>query len=409
VSSTHNQFAFLRKLAYRPSVVGGTALYRGFLVGKNFCTPGQFITALLEEKGWTKRVLAIVLGMDETGINRLVADKRPVDAAMALKLEEVFGAPAERFLELQKSYDLAKARLVARPDPARATRALLFGGLPIAEMIKRGWIIANDVRDMATIETELIKFFGANRLEDIEILPHAAKKTLVSIDATPAQLAWLYRVKQISGEMLVPQYSPQAVRTAVSKLKLLLNAPEHVRKVPRILAECGIRYVIVESLPSAKIDGVCFWLDQTSPVIGMSLRFDRIDNFWFVLRHECEHVLQLHGRAVVMLDTELEGEKAGTGLNVAEEERIANEAAADFCVPKKMFDAFVARKAPFFSERDIIGFARTIQVHPGLIAGQLQHKTGRYDRFRNHIAKIRNYITPSAMVDGWGDAAPIEI
>jgi HTH-type transcriptional regulator/antitoxin HigA len=378
-------------------------------VGDKFRTPGQLITALLVEKGWTKRVLAIVLGMDETGINRLVADKRPVDAAMALKLEEVFATPAEQFLELQKSYDLAKARIVARPDPARATRALLFGGLPIAEMIKRGWINANDVRDVVTIETELIKFFGANRLEDIEILPHAAKKTQVSIDATPAQLAWLYRVKQIASDMLVPQYSPHAVRAAIDKFRLLLNAPEHVRKVPRILAECGIRYVIVESLPSAKIDGVCFWLDQISPVIGMTLRFDRIDNFWFVLRHECEHVLQLHGRSIAMLDTELEGEKAGTGSGIAEEERIANEAAADFCVPKKMLDAFMARKAPFFSERDIIGFARTIQVHPGLIAGQLQHKTGRYDRFRNHIAKIRNYITSSAMVDGWGDAAPVEI
>jgi HTH-type transcriptional regulator / antitoxin HigA len=209
--------------------------------------------------------------------------------------------------------------------------------------------------------------------------------------------------------MLVPQYSPQAMRAAIGKLKLLLNAPENVRKVPRILGECGIRYVIVESLPSAKIDGVCFWLNQASPVIGMSLRFDRIDNFWFVLRHECEHVLQLHGRVIAMLDTELEGKKAGTGSDVADEERIANEAAADFCVPRKMLDAFVARKAPFFSERDIIGFARTIQVHPGIVAGQLQHKTERYDRFRNHIAKIRNYIVPSAMVDGWGDTAPVDM
>jgi HTH-type transcriptional regulator/antitoxin HigA len=376
---------------------------------EEYRSPGQLVTALLRERGWTKRVLAIVLGVDETGVNRLTADKRPVDAEMALTLEEVFGVPAERFLELQKSYDLAKARIVARPDPARATRAYLYGDLPIAEMIKRGWISARDVRDVGAIETELVKFFSANRLEDIEILPHAAKKTQVSIDATPAQLAWLYRVKQIATDMLVPQYSPQAMRAAIGKLKLLLNSPENVRKVPRILGECGIRYVIVESLPSAKIDGVCFWINQASPVIGMSLRFDRIDNFWFVLRHECEHVLQLHGRVIAMLDTELEGKKAGTGSDVADEERIANEAAADFCVPRKMLDAFVARKAPFFSERDIIGFARTIQVHPGIVAGQLQHKTERYDRFRNHIAKIRNYIMPSAMVDGWGDTAPVEM
>src|SRR6266850_1480480 len=93
---------------------------RGVLMGKisedDFRTPGQLIAALLSERGWTQRVLAIVLEVDETSINRLVADKRPVDAAMALTLEELFSIPAERFLELQKSYDLAKARITARPD-----------------------------------------------------------------------------------------------------------------------------------------------------------------------------------------------------------------------------------------------------------------------------------------------------
>jgi HTH-type transcriptional regulator/antitoxin HigA len=67
----------------------------------------------------------------------------------------------------------------------------------------------------------------------------------------------------------------------------------------------------------------------------------------------------------------------------------------------------MARKAPFFAERDIIGFARTIGVHPGLVAGQLQHETKRFDRFRNHLVKIRSSIIPSAFVDGWGDVAPV--
>jgi HTH-type transcriptional regulator/antitoxin HigA len=109
-----------------------------------------------------------------------------------------------------------------------------------------------------------------------------------------------------------------------------------------------------------------------------------------------------------MLDAELEGERAGTGPNVSEEERIANEAASEFCVPKKMLEAFIARKAPFFSESDLLGFARTIKVHPGVVAGQLQHKTGRFDRFRDHLAKVRTIIAPNAIKDGWGDVAPVE-
>lgn len=374
---------------------------------ENYKTPGQLIKDLIDSRGWTQRLVAIILGADETGINHIVAGKRPVTAEMALLLSEIFNVPAEDFLKLQKEYDLAKARIVARPDPGRSTRAHLFGGLPVAEMIKRGWLDAEDIRDVPKVEASLVHFFGVKSVEEIEILPHAAKKTETFLPATPAQLAWLYRVKEIAKEMIVARYSPTAVRNSITLLTNLLSAPEEARKVPRILAECGIRYVIVENLSSAKIDGVCYWLNDMSPVIGMSLRFDRIDNFWFVLRHELEHVLQLHGKKTIMLDAELEGDRAGTGEILALEERIANEAALEFCIPKNKLDSFIARKSPFFHERDIIGLANVLHVHPGLIAGQLQHRTGRYDRFRNHLVKIRDKVTPGAMVDGWGDIAPV--
>ena len=374
---------------------------------KNYRTPGQLIEALLEERGWTQRLLAIILDIDITVVNRLISGKRSITAEMSILLSEVFEISAENFLELQKEYDLAKARITVRPDPDRATRAYLFGGLPITEMIKRGWLDTNDVRNVPKVKSALIKFFGVNSIDDIEILPHAAKKTNTFTPITPVQLAWIYRAKEIANEMLVARYSPSAVRHAVTLLSKLLSAPEEARKVPRILAECGIRYVIVESLSSAKIDGSCFWLNDFSPVIGMSLRYDRIDNFWFVLRHEIEHVLCQHGKNAIMLDTELEGDRAGTGTDIVKEERVANEAAIDFCIPRKTMDSFIARKSPFFNERDILGLARTLQIHPGLVAGQLQYRTGRYDRFRQHLAKIRSCVAPSAMVDGWGDVAPV--
>lgn len=375
-------------------------------IDSDFRTPGQLITALLKDRGWTKRTLAIVLNMEETVVNRLTSDKRAMDGATALALEEVFGVPAERFMDLQKLFELASARIVARPDPGRATRAHVFGGLPIAEMIKRGWLDAPDARDVPAVEAAVARFFGASSIEEIEILPHAAKKTMVNTEPSAAQLAWLYRIKEIASEMLVGSYSEAALKAALPKLKLLMSSPEELRKVPRILAEAGVRFVIVETLPGAKIDGVCFWLNVRSPVVGMTLRHDRIDNFWFVLRHELEHVLQGHGQDAAILDAELEGANAGVGADVSEEERVANAAASEFCVAKKMMDAFIARKAPFFAERDILGFAATLGVHPGLVAGQLQHRTGRYDRFRNHLVKVRASVTPSAIVDGWGDIAP---
>jgi HTH-type transcriptional regulator / antitoxin HigA len=373
-------------------------------------TAGQYILALLEARGWSQAALALVLNVDRTVISKVISNKKPIDAGLAISLGEMFGVDPKGFLALQAKYDLGKAMLERRPDPARADRATLFGDLPVAEMIKRGWLLADGVRDVARVEAELARFFAAPSPREIEVLPHAARKTNVLGEATPAQMAWIYRVKQIAGEMIVARYSPETVRQSLPKLKELLLSAEEVRHVPRILAESGLRFAIVEGLPGAKIDGVCFWLDERSPVIGMSTRFDRVDNFWFVLRHELEHVLRLDGlaRSEVILDAELEGERAGVGPNISEQERFANAAAAEFCVPQREMDRFVARKAPYFAERDILGFANTLQIHPGLVAGQLQHRTGRYERFRAHQVKVRQYLTRGATVDGWGDVAPVD-
>ena len=375
----------------------------------DFKTPGQYLKALIEERGWTQKTLAVILGIDETLLNKMANDNRTLDAKTALLLGEVFEVEPEGFLHLQKGYELAKAKIEMRPDAGRAKRAQIYGGLPISEMISRGWIAAESIRNTAQVEDSLVKFFKADSIDNIEILPHAARKTATFTPVTPTQLAWLYRVKEIAADMLVGRYSHQSASTALGKLKNLLPSAEEIRKVPRILAESGIRFLLVESLPSSKIDGACLWIDKKYPVIAMTLRYDRIDNFWFVLRHELEHVMQGHGIEKIIIDTELEGERASGSECIAEEERISNIAAAEFCIPQSKLNSFIARKSPFFKESDIIGFANTMHVHPGIVAGQLQHKTGRYDRFRGHLVKVRHIISQGAMVDGWGDIAPVDI
>jgi HTH-type transcriptional regulator/antitoxin HigA len=375
----------------------------------DYKTPGQLISFLLKQLSWTQRMLAIIIGIDETRLNKIISGKCRIDAKTALILEEIFDVNVDNFLKLQKSYDLAIARIEAQPDPKRKNRAKIYGDLPLSYMIKRGWLNANDIRDVDNIESSLCRFFGVNQIEDIEILPYAAKKTEVSIATTPAQMAWLYRVKMLAEEMIVGQYSPSTIKAAIKKIRPLLTAPDELRRVPRILAEAGVRFVIVEALPSSKIDGVCFWLNKKSPVIGMTMRFDRIDNFCFVLRHELEHILNKDGLTTMMLDVDinnLDGESQT--IEIENQERIANEAAAEFCVPQKMMDAFISRKAPIFAKRDIIGLSRMAKVHPGLVAGQLQYRTGRYNHFRNHLVPIRQIVTPNAVTDGWGDIAPVD-
>lgn len=372
-----------------------------------FITPAHMIEARLQKRGWTQRTLAKVLGLSEQTVSSLMNGKTKISTELALRLKEILDIDADELLRLQVSFELKKAQLEFRPDPALVTRALVFGDIPVGDMIARGWLKGVDDLWDSRLNGSLCSFFGVSSVEEIEILPHAAKKTDVMGEVTPVQLTWLYRVKHIAQQILVAKYSQSAVADAVKDLKPLLNSAEAARKVPKILAESGIRFVIVESLPSANIDGVCFWLDEKSPVIGMTLRFDRIDNFWFVLRHELEHVIRKHGQSAAMLDIDLQGERAGIGASVSDEERVANEAAAEFCVPQKQLKHFIQVKSPFFAERDIRGFAATYKIHPGLVAGQLQHKTERYDLFRNHLVKIRSVVTPNAMVDGWGDVAPI--
>ena len=373
----------------------------------SYNTPGQLIQDLLESRQWTQEILAIVLDMNKSSLNQIIAGRKTVDAKLALALSEIFGCDAELFLKLQSKYSLAKAKITLRENHFLEQRAKLFSNLPVKEMAKRGWINITNINDFPSVESSVANFFKVNKIDDIEVLPHAAKKTHASNSVSPAQLAWLYRVKEIASEMMVKRFSVDLVKDALPKLKDLMISPTEVSKVSRILSDCGIRFLIVEGLKGSKVDGACMWLDDNSPVIGMSLRFDRIDNFWFVLRHEIEHVIQGHGKNSMILDIDIGSEIEASPESIQEEERIANLAAENFCIPQKEMKSFILRKSPFFTERDIIGFAKTLHVHPGLVAGQLRYKLKIYNRFSNHLAKIKSELSNGTTIDGWGNIVPI--
>jgi HTH-type transcriptional regulator / antitoxin HigA len=372
---------------------------------RDYRTPAQMIEDHLERRGWTQRVLARVLGVTENKVTNIMKGRSPITTELALELNAVLGIDANEILKIQTSYELARAQLEFRLDPQVETRAKVFGDFPVSEIVKRGWLPGiTDIKDVQ-LEVALCKFLKVDSIDTIESIPHAAKKTDATADVTPAQLLWLSRVREMANDYPSAKYAPSKLEAALAKMQSLLISPEGVSKVPKLLMEAGVRYVIVESLPTAKIDGVCCWIDDQKPVIGMSLRFDRIDNFWFVLRHEIEHVLRGDGQKFVRLDTDMENDVLGSDM--PEEEKLANAAAAEFCAPSNRLRDFISRKAPVFAERDIRGFAATLRRHPGIVAGQLQHRTKRYDLFRNHLVKIRSIILPTAEHDGWGDVAQI--
>ena len=363
--------------------------------------PGDFINEELDARGWSQLELAEVLARPPKLVSELIAAKRAITPETARGLGAAFGTGPEFWMNLERDYRLSKT---VHDDDSVERRSKLYGKTPVKEMMKRGWVEPS--QNINVLQKRVLDFLQVSDIDDEPWIGHAAKKG--SYDrVSPAQWAWLFRVRQLAREFSVPQYSKSALEDALPMLEALLIEPEEARHVPRILSACGLRFVIVEKLPHADIDGVCCWLNKHSPVIGMSIRRDKIDNFWFVLRHEIEHVLKGHGKETAVIDASLEGERAGTGLSLPEEERVANAAAADFCVPTKKLDSFLARTRPFFYERDVVAFARLLNRHPGLVVGQMQFRLNNYSYLTKHLVRIRQFVLTGAIVDGWDQVPSI--
>ena len=365
--------------------------------------PGEYLKDELEARGWTQEELAAIIGRPAGLINQIVLGKRGISPDTAREIGAALGTSAIYWMNLEAAFRLWQA---GPASPRISHTGRIRSKFPVREMIKRDWI--RDSENPQILEKNVLDFFGISHEDDVPKLAHAAKRTGYPDDIGPTQRAWLFRVKQVASVMSVRPYSESALREAMPLLMSLRNSVDEIRRVPAILAECGVRFVVVEAMPGSKIDGVTFWLDEkaTSPVIGLSLRLDRIDNFWFVLAHEIEHVLQKHGRTRAIIDSET-FDPTGQPVDISEEERIANAAAAEFCVPHAALADFVLRNKPLFSDEKVTGFARRMQVHPGLVVGQLQRVLGNYRMFRKHLVSIRSVVASAAMTDGHGHVIPI--
>ena len=360
--------------------------------------PGDFIRDELEARGWTQGDLAEIMGRPVQAISELITGKKQITPETAIGLARAFGDDdALYWLRLDNVYRLSHVKPV---DDAVGRRASLYSRFPVRELMKRKWIEPSNNLDV--IEHRVCRFYRIKNIDERPVFAHAARTTQPETtrydDRTDLQWAWLHRAKELAEAAHSTSYDEGNLRKALTTLRTLLVAPEELRQVPKILAEAGVRFVIVEFLPGAKIDGAAFWLNDT-PVIALSIRFDRVNNFWFVLRHEIEHILNRDG---LVVDVELTERIQSKGVLPPEEVR-ANTAAAEFSVPKSELDSVITRVRPLYSEQRILLFAKRIGVHPGLVVGQLQHRDEvPYTHFHKHLVKIRDIVTQTALTDGWG-------
>jgi len=363
------------------------------LINEDLFPPGEFIRDELDARNWTQEDLAIILGRPLKTVNQIISAKKQITPQTAQELAAAFGTSAELWVNLEGAYRLASER---REQGSVSRRARLYELAPVKDMIRRRWI--SECHGVEALEGGVLAFFQISSLDEEPQLTAAARKAAGHATMTPAQRAWLFRAKRLACVLQVKRYSKSALEQHLAPLHALTVMEEEIRQVPQVLAQMGIRLVVVEPLPRTKIDGATFWLDSRSPVIVLSLRYDRIDGFWHTLIHELSHIRHQDG---VALDDELVGASRQAGSD--DKERRADREASEFLIPPEKLDSFIARVGPRFSKRRIIQFANLHQIHPGIVVGQLQHRGAiKYSHSREMLVGVRGIVTESTLTDGWG-------
>jgi HTH-type transcriptional regulator / antitoxin HigA len=361
-------------------------------------SPGEFIREELHERGWTQTDLAKIMGRPVTALNLIISGKKSITPDTAMGFAAAFGTSAEFWLNLQNAYQLSKVDDGNHQDIKE--RAALFQSAPVKDMQKRGWI--KPAESIIDLRQNLDSFFGVAEIENLRV---AAKSSIQNAELTPEQIAWCVRCLRLAKSLPAQKFTTAAFESGITKLCRLTDFPENVKHVPKILAEMGIRFVVVEHLPKTKIDGAALWIgkDWEKPVIALSLRYDRIDSFWHTLMHECSHIRH---RDHYILDVDLVGsDRCLSTEALSQIEQRANQEAAETLIPESRLRQFISITKPFYYREKIIQFANQIKIHPGIIAGQLQHRGEiQWNANRDMLVKIRSLLIATALTDGWGAA-----
>jgi len=363
--------------------------------------PGEILKDELEARGWTQDVLSEITNIPAPVISNIINGKRAISVDIASSLAAALGTTAQLWMNLETSYQLW---METKADAKITRKARLYASVPVNELVKRGWIEPS--KDIDVLEERILHFLGAKSLDEPSGLVYAAKKSTEK--ATPSQVAWVHRAQQLAPCIKCEKFSRDSFAFALRNLKELRKNAEDIRGVAKTLADGGVRLILIEGLPKGKIDGATFWLDEYSPVVVLSMRYDRLDYFWFALLHELGHVANRNAlRSVPILDVNLVGEDATPFEDKSEVEKRADQFAEGFLVEKIEIEKFITRYAPLYSKQKIKNFSARIGVHPAIVLGQLQYrKEVDWSHSREMLVKVRDIAIAGTLTDGWGQQPP---
>jgi HTH-type transcriptional regulator/antitoxin HigA len=321
--------------------------------------PVESIKFRMDQAGLKQSDLVPYIG-SKSKVSEVLNGKRPLSLNMIRKLHTGLGIPAEVLLGEP-----------AREVPKAAYKVTSF---PIAEMLKRDYIrFKGTVQEAKEYGEELLadffKVFGGEAPRPVYC--RAGNKGV----SEHALLAWQARaLHQVEGKEL-PEFDPRLVdlnfAATLAKLSYSENGP---LTAVEFLNKKGIHVVFLKHLPKTHLDGASFLSPKGNPVIGMTLRHDRVDNFWFTLMHELGHVyLHLHDPNEAFFD---DLDRVTKAKEVREVE--ANQFAADALIPKELWKAHQSSLTRRPSLEKTEHFAETLNIHSAIVAGRIRWERDDY-------------------------------
>jgi HTH-type transcriptional regulator / antitoxin HigA len=342
--------------------------------------PGRIILRELEAREWSQQDLAAIMSRPEQVISEIIRAKKQITAETALQLAKAFGTSPEFWLNLEMQYQLHQV-VFENHETEIERRSKMYHLAPINEMTRRGWIHrCNTINEQ---EQEYCRFF---QVPSIDSQPQVAFRPRVTSERGPQDrsiVAWVRRVEQLAEEQEIKPFSAEALPLFIENLLALANLEANIEKIPSLFIQYGLHFIIVPHLPKTYLDGASLWIND-HPVVALSLRYDRIDAFWFTLLHEVAHIYRNHKQVIV--DQLFDGEKQ----NMGQEEIEADELAAKWLLSEEALQVFIELYRPRYSRVNIEQFAAEHKRHPGIIVGQLMHrKELKYSHLREYLVKVR--------------------
>ena len=343
--------------------------------------PGTILRYELEDREISQKDFAVMIGMQKSHLNELIKGKRPITKPIADKIEGVLGISAVSLVNMQTQYEYDIKVIEQRGvEEFEAQNALsLYNEIfDVKTLFKRiGKELTTAVQQMQYIaETLCLPQPAELRLETSGMFRKSAKT-----GQDPRMLmTWKLLAELKAKEQKVEQpFSPERRNEVTCALaRVLHDNRSTVHTVKELLAAEGIAFCIEEKVDKASVDGYSFIEDGT-PHIILTRRYDRIDNFAFALMHEVGHIY-LHY---------IDGSRSDCKLSIPDydnesaEEKEANAFAANALIPNEEWkNAPRVRVNPAMIQRKYTQWAHEKGLNKWIVLGRISYETGMY-KFRS--------------------------